>query len=80
MADYSCYANLVFTLLQAGAVGVFSGIPDPIFQSGMSRIVGDDEQGNTDWEMLPYLATSCYLVMTFHFQKNLMLCFHGNSV
>ena len=31
---------------QASAVGVFGAVPDPILGGGMSRIVGDSEQGN----------------------------------
>ena len=31
---------------QASAVGIFGAVPDPILGGGMSRIVGDSEQGN----------------------------------
>ena len=31
---------------KASAVGVFGAVPDPILGGGMSRIVGDSEQGN----------------------------------
>ena len=30
----------------ASAVGVFGAVPDPILGGGMSKIVGDSEQGN----------------------------------
>ena len=37
---------LFFFFFQASAVGVFGAVPDPILGGGMSRIVGDSEQGN----------------------------------
>lgn len=33
-------------------MGVFSAVSDPILQSGMSRIVGDDEQGKKCMDFL----------------------------
>lgn len=36
----------VFFFFQASAIGVFGAVPDPILGGGMSRIVGDSEQGN----------------------------------
>ena len=36
----------LFFFFQASAVGVFGAVPDPILGGGMSRIVGDSEQGN----------------------------------
>lgn len=36
----------MFLFFQASAVGVFGAVPDPILGGGMSRIVGDSEQGN----------------------------------
>ena len=38
--------TFVFFFFQASAVGVFGAVPDPILGGGMSRIVGDSEQGN----------------------------------
>ena len=35
-----------FFFFQASAIGVFGAVPDPILGGGMSRIVGDSEQGN----------------------------------
>ena len=40
------FQTVRFYLLLAGIVGVFLGVSEPILMSGMSRIVGEDEQGN----------------------------------
>ena len=37
---------ILFFFFQASAIGVFGAVPDPILGGGMSRIVGDSEQGN----------------------------------
>ena len=41
-----CFHRPLFFFFQASAVGVFGAVPDPILGGGMSRIVGDSEQGN----------------------------------
>jgi len=37
---------VLYCFFQSSAVGVFGAVPDPILGGGMSRIVGDSEQGN----------------------------------
>ena len=36
----------ILMLPLVGIVGVFNGVPDPILMGGMSKMVGEDEQGN----------------------------------
>ena len=40
------FSQTYVLFFQASAVGVFGAVPDPILGGGMSRIVGDSEQGN----------------------------------
>ena len=41
-----CIHRRLYFFFQASAIGVFGAVPDPILGGGMSRIVGDSEQGN----------------------------------
>ena len=38
--------NLNYFANSVGTVGIFNALPDPVLMGEMSKIVGEDEQGN----------------------------------